>query len=188
MSITKAFFVYTFQKRIIPTYTLAIVYYKSWDSAVGIARRSRGPSSSPGGDNNFHFSQVVCTQALGPTQFPIQSVTKGSFPGRKAAGHENASLYIHFPPYFHGVVLNWLSTETTLPFTRHFYSLCSNYSPQHPVLKHPVYVHPLRSEIRFHTHTELIFMFRDSRREDKVMDWMVASTAWIQSPLNFLLN
>jgi hypothetical protein len=53
----------------------------------------------------------------------------GSFPGGKAAwawswphtsnkcrGQGNVDLYIHSPIRLHGVVLNLLSTETTLPF------------------------------------------------------------------------
>jgi hypothetical protein len=56
--------------------------------------------------------------------------TRGSFPGSKAAGawnrpltssscrgQENVNLYIHSPIRLHGVVFNYLSTETTLPFT-----------------------------------------------------------------------
>jgi hypothetical protein len=37
------------------------------------------------------------------------------------------------------------------PTSCHFISLRSKYSPQHPVLKHPVYVPPLMSERNFHT-------------------------------------
>jgi hypothetical protein len=37
------------------------------------AKRPRGLSSNPGGDNNFHFS-TSSTPALGPTKPPIQWV------------------------------------------------------------------------------------------------------------------
>jgi hypothetical protein len=56
--------------------------------------------------------------------------TGGSFPGVKRPGREanhspatsaevkkNVDLYIHYPIRLHGVVLNQLSTGTTLPFT-----------------------------------------------------------------------
>jgi hypothetical protein len=38
------------------------------------------------------------------------------------------------------------------PSLYHFISLLPKYSPQHPVLKHLVYVPPLMSEIQLHTH------------------------------------
>jgi hypothetical protein len=34
----------------------------------------------------------------------------------------------------------------------------------------------------------LAFTFLGSRSEDKVLDWMVASITWIQSPFDFLQN
>jgi hypothetical protein len=81
----------------------------------------------------------------------------------------------------------------------HFVPLWSKYSPQHPVLntlslcssfnvRHQV-PHPYRTTGKLIVPHILIFMFLDSRREDKkLMDWIVASITRIQSPLNFLLN
>jgi hypothetical protein len=59
-----------------------------------------------------------------------------------------------------------------------------------------VYVPPLRSETMFHIHTEPqakleffnFYVFRQQIGIQKVLGWMVASIAQIQSPLNFLLD
>jgi hypothetical protein len=102
---------------------------RSRDSAVGIAGWPRGGGSSVCGIKNFLFS-TSSRQALRdhPTSYPKGS--GGSFPGGIAAGEwsspltsgqcrgqENVDLYIHSPICLHGVVLNQLSTGTTLPFT-----------------------------------------------------------------------
>jgi hypothetical protein len=78
------------------------------------------------------------------------------------------------------------------PISRHFISLRSKYSPQHPVLKHPqVFVPPLMSQNKFHTienHRKYNFVystfyvFRQQTRRQNVT--MVASIIRIQSPLN----
>jgi hypothetical protein len=90
--------------------------------------RPRGRSSSPGSVKNFPFS-MSSRPALGLTQPPIQSIPGAFSPGVKRPGCEadhspqvssevnKMWIYISTPPIsLHGVVLNWLSTGTTLSF------------------------------------------------------------------------
>jgi hypothetical protein len=83
------------------------------------------------------------------------------------------------------------------PTSHHFISLQSKYSPQHPVFKHPQSVSPLMSEsvtpIQNHVQNyssvySNCYVFRQQKRRQKVLYWMVASITCIQSPPNFLLN
>jgi hypothetical protein len=96
------------------------------------AGRPRGRSSSPCRVKNFLFSESSWP-ALGSTQPPIQWVPgalspRVKRPGREAEHSPPASaaevkkmcIYIHSPIRLHGVVLNYLSTGTTLLF--YFYS------------------------------------------------------------------
>jgi hypothetical protein len=83
-------------------------------------------SSSHGGDN-FHFSTLF-RPALGPTQPPIQWVLKARSPGVKWPGGEadrssptsDEKLYIRSHICLHGIMLNYLSTGTTLHFNLQF--------------------------------------------------------------------
>jgi hypothetical protein len=85
------------------------------------------------------------------------------------------------------------------PTSCHFVSLGSKYSPQQPLLKYPqIYVLPLMSEIKFHTHTKLetklyfvycnFYGFRQHTKRQKVLNWMVASITHNLSALNFFRN
>jgi hypothetical protein len=82
----------------------------------------------PGGESFFIFS-TASIPALGPTQVPIQWVSRAVPPPEVTrleheADHSShllqglrmMQLYVHSPMCFHGVVLNELSTRTTLPF------------------------------------------------------------------------
>jgi hypothetical protein len=109
----------------------------SRDSAVGIATGygldGRGVGVRvPVGSRFFSTSS---RPVLGPTQPPIQWVSGALSPGVKRPGREddhalpisakvekNVDLYIHSPIRLDGVVLNQLSTVTTLSFfPRTFY-------------------------------------------------------------------
>jgi hypothetical protein len=86
------------------------------------SRRQKGRSSSPATENNFLFS-TSSRPTLGPTQAPIQWVPGVKRPGSEADHSPSTSIkvkntwiYTFTPPiHLHGVVLNKLSTRTTLP-------------------------------------------------------------------------
>jgi hypothetical protein len=84
--------------------------------------RPRGRSSSPGRAKNFLFS-TSSRPVLRPTQPPIQWVMRDVSPGitrpwplmsNYGRSKKFMDLYIHSTIRFHGVVLNYLSTETNL--------------------------------------------------------------------------
>jgi hypothetical protein len=84
----------------------------SKDSVVVIATsygldRPRGPSSSPGGGKNFHFSKLS-RPALGSTQPPIQWVPGALSPGVKRPGRE----VDHSPTASAEVKKIWIYTST----------------------------------------------------------------------------
>jgi hypothetical protein len=83
------------------------------------------------------------------------------------------------------------------PSSRHFISLLSKYSPQHPVLKHPQsmflnvrdkFSYPYRTTRKIIVLYILIFVFRQQMRKQKVLDQMATSNTLFQSDPNFLLN
>jgi hypothetical protein len=86
---------------------------------------------------NFLFSMSP-RPALGPTQPPIQWVPVAISPGVKRPGREtdycrdqeNVGLYIYSPVRLHGVVLNYLSTGTILPYLKKSPCCASVYPPQ----------------------------------------------------------
>jgi hypothetical protein len=92
------------------------------------AGRPRSRSSSSGKVKNFLFS-TSSRPALGFIQPPIQWVPGDLSPGEKRPEREadhsppisaevkKVDLYIHSFIRLHGIVLNWLSTGTALPFS-----------------------------------------------------------------------
>jgi hypothetical protein len=91
------------------------------------AGRPRGWSSSPGRVKNFLFS-TSSRPALGPTQPPIQWVAWALSLVVKRQGRKAD----HSPICLYGVVLNWLSTGTTLPFTYFILSKKESFYQQFP--------------------------------------------------------
>jgi hypothetical protein len=72
---------------LLPTYVLLLFIYV----IVGIADwlgagRPRGRSSGPGGGKDFYF--IMSRPALGPTQPPIQWVSRDLSPGVRRPGRE----------------------------------------------------------------------------------------------------
>jgi hypothetical protein len=91
---------------------------KSGGSTVGIATvlrawRPRGRSSGPCKVRNFYFSTSL-TPAMWRTQPPIPYLPRDISLGLMRKGRE-ADLYIRSIIYLHGIVLDYLSTATTLP-------------------------------------------------------------------------
>jgi hypothetical protein len=83
-----------------------------------MGRTTEGSEFESRQGQEFSLLHVVQTgSGVPPTSHPMG--TGGSFPGGKAAGvwrcEENVDLYIHSSIRLHGVVLNSLSTGTTLP-------------------------------------------------------------------------
>jgi hypothetical protein len=82
------------------------------------------------------------------------------------------------------------------PTSRHFISLPSKYSLQHPVLKHPQscssrnvrdkFSHPYKTASKIIVLYIFIFMFLDTRQQDR--RFWITNITWIQCPLDFLLN
>jgi hypothetical protein len=100
---------------------------RSWDSSVGIAMGYGlgGRGSIPGKGKRFVFHFPTTSRlTLGPTQPPTQWAPGPLSPRVKRLGREAdhspprsrmVELYLHSPIYLHGIVLNKLSTGTTVP-------------------------------------------------------------------------
>jgi hypothetical protein len=101
-------------------------------------------SSSPGRVKHFCFS-ISSRPALGLTSFLFKGYW-GLFPRGKAAaawswpltsnycrGKKKRGSYIHSPIHLHGVVLNWLSTGTTLTLPYGVRSQATSNDVPHPL-------------------------------------------------------
>jgi hypothetical protein len=120
-------------------------FWKSWDSIVGITKGDGldGRGSISWKDKIFLFS-IASRPAVGPTQPPIQWVPWALSPGGKRQGvkltthlhlvprSRMVELYLHSPVCLYGIVLNWLTTWTTLLFFYHVISIF-HHNPFHAV-------------------------------------------------------
>jgi hypothetical protein len=95
------------------------------DSSVGIETGYGldGRVSIPGQGKYFSVFSTAFRQALRSIQHPIQWVRGEISPGVKVATHLHlvlrsrmVELYLHSPICLHGIVLNYLSRGTFLPF------------------------------------------------------------------------
>jgi hypothetical protein len=98
-------------------FSLKMLHIALW-SAWLLAGRPRGQSSSPGWVKNFLTSRPV----QGATQPPIQLIPAVKRPGREADHSPQTNAEVKkmwictcIPIRHHGLVLNELSTGTTLP-------------------------------------------------------------------------
>jgi hypothetical protein len=115
--------------------------FKSRDSSVGKATGygldGRGVGSSSLGRGKIFLLSTSSRPVVGPIHPTIQWVPGSSFKGGKAArawswpltsdycgGQENVELYIDSPIHLHGVLINYSSTGTILPFTFSYFK-CS---------------------------------------------------------------